>query len=252
MKKVLLILFLIILVLALVVRHNNDPKNVILGIISQDNLNMGDLTYRVNFLGVIPIAEATFCQAAPELYKGTKVYHLRASARSLKYLAALFKGSAAIDSYVDTKTLSPICFKQELISPGKEKANKVVWYDQKNNTMTLDGVSRLILPNTQDPLSLIYNLRKMDFEKTKEFEMNINTNQKNYRLRGTSTIKSLVVNNKAFKLVLLKGDIRRRDKNPYHQTKIEMVLLKEIGNLPILINVLASGVPINARLSGIK
>ncbi|TRZ95028.1 DUF3108 domain-containing protein [bacterium] len=252
MKKNLLILFLVLFTLTLLIRYNNDPKNVILSILKQGNLNAGNLTYRVNFLGIIPVAEATLSQNDEELYKGTKVYHLKATARSLKYLDVIFRGSATIDSYVDTKTLNPIFFKQELLSPGKEKENKEICYDQDNNTMTRDGVSRLILPNTQDPLSLIYNIRKINFDKIKEVEYNINTNQKNYIFKAKAKIKDITVHNKSYKIVLLKGDIRRRDKSPYHQTKISMIILKEAGNLPVLINVLASGVPINVRLSGIK
>jgi len=52
--------------------------------------------------------------------------------------------------------------------------------------------------------------------------------------------------------VLLKGDISRRDKNPYHQTKISMVLVKDKENTPILINVFASGMLINVKLTSIK
>lgn len=252
MKKILFVLLLLILLIVIVAGHNNDPGNIISKIFKEGSPNTGNLIYRVNFLGAIPVAEAVFKQEAVEEYKGSKVYHLEATAQSLKFVSKFFKARATVDSYVDIRTLSPLLFKQELRSPGKERASKEVLYDQQNNTMTLDGVGRVILPNTQDPLSLIFNIRRMDFEKVKEFEMNINTNQKNYIVKGTSEIKSIVINKKTYKLVLLKGDIRKRDKNPYHQTKISIVLLKEKENLPILIKVFAGGMLITVRLIDIK
>lgn len=44
--------------------------------------------------------------------------------------------------------------------------------------MAIAGVKRQMLPNTQGPLSVISNIRRIDFDKDKELEMNININQK--------------------------------------------------------------------------
>jgi hypothetical protein len=92
----------------------------------------------------------------------------------------------------------------------------------------------------------------MDFDKVKEFEISLNTNQKNYVLKGAAQPQEICIDNKKYKIFILKSDIRRRDKNPYHQTKLTMTLCKEKENIPILIKVFASGALINARLVEIK
>jgi len=81
----------------------------------------------------------------------------------------------------------------------------------------------------------------MDFQKIDSFEMNINTNQKNYLL--TAKVK------KEGDFIILKAEIKRRGSSPYHKTQLKMVLLKGRENIPLLMNVFASGVFINMRLS---
>jgi hypothetical protein len=148
--------------------------------------------------------------------------------------------------------LSPVLFKQKLESPGKENPNKEVFYDLKNNTMTLNGVVRQIYPNTQDPLSAVFNLKRMNFSSTKTIEFNINTNQKNYILNGTANEKNILVNKELFKIVTVNAEIKRRDKDPYHKSNIDLVLLKGEQNIPILIKVFASGALITAKLVDIN
>ena len=155
-------------------------------------------------------------------------------------MSLFFKAEAILDSYVDCATLNPISFKQKLVISGKPEQEKVVAYDQNKGFMTLDGVKREILPNTQDPLSLIYNLKKIDFAKNKEIEIGINTNQKNYVLKGT--IEQKQIGNIDYMVYCGKADIKRRDKNnPYHRSHVTMWFVKENENVPILIKVFASG-----------
>ncbi|MDD5155742.1 MAG: DUF3108 domain-containing protein, partial [Candidatus Omnitrophica bacterium] len=140
-------------------------------------------------------------------------------------------------------------FKQRVTMAGRQETVKEVYYDQDNGIMSISGVKRQILPDTQDPLSAIFNLRRMQLDKIKEVEMNINTNQKNYILKGTVSLRQVSVGNKPCNIAVVKATIRRRDKNnPYHQSQLTMVLLPDKENIPVLIRVFASGMLINARL----
>ena len=252
MRKILLIFSIIILFLAAVTIYNNDTKVIVSRLNKNSNIQIGDLRYRINLLGVIPVGEAIFQRETIEEYKGQRVYHLIAAARNLSIFSKFFSSYAALDSYIDMQQFNPILFKQRLLVTGKEGIDKEVIYDQRQGIMSIANVRRQILPNTQDPLSAIFNIRRMDFDKTKEFEMNLNTNQKNYILKGTARLKNILVNKKIYKIILLGIQISRRDKNPYHKSRIKMVLLKEKDNLPILIDVFASGIFINAYLIDIK
>ena len=117
-------------------------------------------------------------------FEGKQVYLLTASAQSLKRLRWLISGRARIDSYVDVSTNNPVIFKQKLMVKGKPETDKTIRYEQKEQFMVIGDVKRHIMPNTQDPLSAIYNIRKADLGENGNLEFNINTNQKNYVLEA--------------------------------------------------------------------
>lgn len=252
MKKLLLIFFIIILFLIFVSWYNLSPRTIISRLIKNEGIKTGQLRYKIYLLRVFPIGDAVFQSEKVEEYKGQKVYHLSAIANNLKFFSIFFNAYAALDSYIDIQQLNPIAFNQKLIVTGKQDMYREVIYDQKNRIMSIAGVRRQILSNTQDPLSAIFNVRRIDFDKTREFEMNINTNQKNYILKGITQPKDLSIHKKIYKIVFLKANISRHDKNPYHKSRASMVLLEEGGNIPILINVFTGGILINARLVDIR
>lgn len=252
MRKILFFFFPLIVISAIIAHNNSNPKIVISGLMKKGQIRPGDLKYRINLFGVIPIGEATFSLEEIADYQGQKVYHLNAAAYPLKYYSNFFKGYAILDSYVDMRSLSPVLFRQKVEAPGKENPYKEVFYDQKKGNMTLGSVVRNIYPNTQDPLSAVFNLRRMDFDKTKTIEMNINTNQKNYILTGDSKQKVLSISDKTYKITFVNSQIKRRDKDSYHKSKVTIVLLKDKENIPVLIKVFASGILINARLISVN
>lgn len=252
MKKILLALLIIILFLAFVAHYNNNPRIIISNLLKKGIINSDELKYKIYLFGVLPVAEASFIFGKIEEYGASKVYHLNASAQTLNYIHNIFKGSAILDSYVDTREFNPVFFKQQL-TKGDKKINREVFYDQKNGVMSIDNVRRQIFADTQDPLSAIFYLKKrIDFSKTKEIEMSINSNQKNYILKGIANPKDIAINKEAHKAVFLKAEISRRDKNPYHKSKVDMVLLNKGQNIPVLIKVFAGGILINAKLTDIK
>jgi hypothetical protein len=215
-------------------------------------IKTGALTYKISLFGILPVGEAVFNSAKLEQFEGQSVYHLSAAASTLGFISKFFSGNAVLDSYIDTVRYNPLLFKQKLIVANKEGIDKEARYDQALGVMSIKGVRRQILPDTQDPLSAMFNLRRMDFNKVKDFEMNINSNQKNYVLNGTAEPKNIAIGDKLFRTFILSAEIKRRDKNPYHKTNITMVLLPDTDNIPVSIKVFASGIQINAKLVEIK
>jgi len=237
--------------LVFIANKNGSSKAIISNLIKKGQIQNGQLRYRIYLSGILPIGEAILGTEQIEEYQGQKVYHLNAKAESSKLFSKFFSGYAALDSYLDMQQL-PILFRQKAIVTGKQDINKEVFYNQSEGFMSIGGVKRQIFPNTHDPLSAVFNLRRMDLEKASDFEMNLNTNQKNYILEGTTEQKALLINKKIFKIFVAKAEIRRQDNNPYHKSNITVVFLKEKENIPILIKVFASGVLINAKLIEIE
>lgn len=252
MKKILFISIVIIVLLSIFSYHNNNDPVLIISGLAKKGFRPGALKYKINLLGIIPMGDAVLGLARVEEYNRKKVYHLTAQAESLKIFSKFFNAYAVLDSYVDIEKINPLLFRQKIAIAGRQDIVKEATYDQNNGIMSIAGVKRQILPNTQDPLSAILNLRRMDLDRLKEFEFNINTNQKNYILKGTVILQQVAVNKKIYRTALIKAAIRRRDKNPYHQSQLTMVLLREKENIPILIRVFASGMLINAKLVDIE
>jgi hypothetical protein len=118
--------------------------------------------------------------------------------------------------------------------------------------MTIGKTRRQILPNTQDPLSALYNLRRIDFNKTGEFKINLNTNQKNYLMAGEVKIRGVMVDREILKLIIAEAEIKRSDGNPHHKSRISIAMLEERQNTPVFIKIFASGAIISAKLVDIE
>lgn len=253
MKKILVIIIAIIISSSIFLfYYNNSPKVIISSLVRRSNAGAKELIYRVNLFGILPVADAVLKVGEMQEYNGQQVYHLSATANSLKWCAKMFNAYATLDSYIDINTNDPILFRQKTVIANEKAINKEVYYDQKNGIMTLNNIRRQIPPHTQDPLSLLVNTMRMDFDKVEEIEMNINTNQKNYLVKGIKQSRDISINKKAYKLVFLDADIKRREKSPYHQSKISIVFCRDKENIPILIKVFASGAFLNAKLIDIK
>jgi hypothetical protein len=248
MKKIVILVFVLAIFLIFLVQYNNDPKNIILALRKQGGFKQEILVYRINLFGFIPVGDAVFQAAKEEELNGRKVYHLVASAKSLKIVSPFLSGTVNLDSYIDRENGNPLIFREKISIKGKNDLTREASYDQLQSVMTLKGVRRQVLPNTQDHLSAIFNLRRTDFDKVGDYDLNINTNQKNYSLKGSAQNGQITLKGRIYKTVLLKASISRRDKNPYHKSTISMLLLKDEGNLPLLIKVFASGAVINVRL----
>lgn len=258
MKKIIKYISLILLVFLLtifVVNAYNSNTGVILKRVFRGREGSPKiLTYRIYIFGLFPAGKAVFYDKEPLKLDEKDVYHLKAEASSLDLIAPFFKAQVSLDSFIDPLTYSPVLFKQNTLISGKPTQEKEVFYDQKEKTMTLSGVKREIMPDTQDPLSLMFNLKKMNFEKNQIMEFGINTNQKNYIFKGSAEAKDLTAGNIKYRLYFGKAEIKRRDKNnPYHRSQVTMWLVK-MGdeNVPILIKIFASGFLVQVRLVDAK
>lgn len=228
-----------------IIRHNKLQNKI-----SADG---NSLVFRVCYLGLFPAGQARLENKGEELYQGKKTYHLSAKAYPLNFLSGMFNVQARVDSYIDAGKLHTLKFTQRLTLPNKPKDDKEVLYDQDKNYMQLEGIRRHILPNTQDPLSAIFYIRHQNLELGKVFDLNINTNQKNYQLyakvigRQEYTLKTEKV-----MVWVLEAIIRRRDKNPYHKTTMKLWLLDDSFKTPIFIKAMTNIGQVTARLISVE
>lgn len=207
--------------------------------------------YRIYLLGIFPVGKATLTDEGPLEFRDVYFHHLNAKADSVGIVSKIYPFSANIDSYLDPKSLLPIIFLQNIKAKDKEMVKEVT-YDQASHIMQVKEEKRSILPETCEPLSALLKLRGLDLEKITTFDLNINTNQKNYAFSGMVKKGMAKLGEKNVKLYKLSAKIFRRDKNPYHQSKVDFIFLNDEQKTPIFIKVFASGGLITARLVDIK
>jgi Protein of unknown function (DUF3108) len=245
----------LIILFAIIEISSSNPLSVIKRNKLQDRIirENSALVFMVDFQGIIPAGEARIRNMGLEPYQNKKAYHLSAKAYPLNIYAKFLHLEAKIDSYVDPDKLSTFKFKQSILLPNKTKQEKEILYDQARNIMELEGVKRQIFPNTQDPLSSMFYIQHQKLELGKEFDLNINTNQKNYQFYIKVVARQeYAIGNKKVVVWLLDGIIRRRDKNVYHRTTMKLWVLDGPEKIPILIKTVSNAGLVTARLTGIE
>lgn len=249
MKKVIISILVILTAAMFISAWQNNPKTIINKIdTARLESQSKQLMFKVYFLGIFPLGKAVIEDNGLVKFEGKELYLLSARANADGFISRLYPFSASLESYLEAETFLPVIFRQKLRTKDKEIA-KEARYDQANNIMEISGRKRNILPETREALSALYKLRRMDLDKTADFDLNINTNQKNYCFRGGIIRESIQTKGGAVNMYRLKGKIFRRDKNPYHQSQVEFILLGNGEKTPIFIKVFASGVLITVRLA---
>lgn len=254
-KKIFLVFLFIVALLALKEISNNNPFTIIKYNHLENRLSSSGniFSLRVTYQGLIPAGQARLEDKGEKLYQGRKVYHLSAEAYPLGIYSKFFNARIQVDSYVDTDKLNTLKFKQRLALPNKPQDVKEVLYDQNKHFMELKGVKRQILPGTQDPLSAIFYIRRQNLEIGKVFDININTNQKNYRFYARVTEREeYILEARKIGVWVLKGIIRRRNKNAYHKTTLKLWLLDNPSKIPILVKTMSSIGQVTARLTSVE
>lgn len=244
-----------VVILAAIEINSNNPLSVIKHNKLQDRIVAENavLVFTVDFQGIIPAGRGRVTNMGLEPYQNKKAYHLTARAYPLDIYKKFIHVQAAIDSYVDPDKLSTLKFKQSILLPNNTRQDKEILYDQAKNIMELSGVKRQIFPNTQDPLSVMFYIQHQKLELGKEFDLNINTNQKNYQFFiKVAGRREYTIGGKRIGVWLLDGIVRRRNKNVYHRTTMRLWVLDGESKIPILIRTVSNAGLITARLTGIE
>lgn len=250
MKKVFIAVIVLLAAAVGISIYQNNPQTIAANLdTAKLESSTKHLVCKVYFLGFFPVGKAVLGDEGLTKLEGKDFYHLSAQASVESLILKIYPFSASIDSYLDSETFLPIVFKQDIKTKDKE-LKKEARYNQVNNVMEISGEKRTIYPETYEPLSVLHKLRRMDLDEISNFDLNINTNQKNYAFTGDITKDTIRTKSGSVGIYRLKGQIFRRDKNPYHQSKIEIVLLANGPKTPIFIKVFASGALLTVRLIG--
>ena len=248
-------LFVVLSAFILVEWNTSRPAYIIKALNLQNGLSQPakSIMFRAKVFGFLVLGQAQMNYAEPELFQGKEVYHLTAEARAAGLISRFLNARVEIDSIVDKKRMHSLRFTQIMEMLDKPKDERVIIYDQENNVMESRGVKRSILPDTRDPLSAMLYIQNQNFQLGKEFDINVNTSQKNYRLYLKVIKKEeYVINGSKVGAWVLEGDVKRRDKSPRHSIGITVWILDSPYKVPFLLKVTTNIGPITAWLVEVR
>lgn len=221
--------------------RNNSPSLITSRLLLSNPQAPSLLHYKIRLFGVLELGQAKIIFPKQEELGNASIYQIKGEGGPSKFIAMFFNPKASAISEIDLKRSLPVKFTYSMAVPGVPTDNKTITYDHKNNTMELDGVKRVIFANTQDPLSAMHFIRNQEMALGKEFDINFNTNQKNYRiLLKVAEKKEFLVRGRKIVLWLLEGQIGRRDKSPRHRTYIKIWFWAEF-KVPVLVKTMTNG-----------
>ncbi len=189
------------------------------------------LKYKV-YWSILPLGEASIDINENYQYEDNKAILIEADLKTTGIADKLLKLRGKMQTVVDNEKLLPMVYKEIINRAGEEKESKTLIYEQDKKRLHV-GTERYILPsNTYDPLSLIYFLRNKKLSVGNIYELNINSNQSNYRVTF-NVIEKVQVKNHS--LLILKGKSeRRRGGKARHRISFNIYLDADT-NIPVLI-----------------
>ncbi len=114
--------------------------------------------------------------------QGVSVYHFIAKAQSSAIFSLFYKVRDKIESFVDAGTFVPLRFEKHLREGSRYRNDEVTVFDRSRNVVLTGSQEIPIVPDVQDVLSTFYYLRAQALEVGKSVFVNVNADEKNYRV----------------------------------------------------------------------
>jgi len=141
------------------------------------------LEYRVGWANFLTAATLRLAVAERRRFFGREAWHFQAFARTVEPVRFLYALDDQFDSYTDTATLSSLRYEMHLREQGGQE-DSVVRMSTGQEPAQSDGPTVRVLPGTRDPLAVLYFLRAVDWQRTKETSTPVYDGKKLYELRA--------------------------------------------------------------------
>jgi len=202
------------------------------------------LKYKV-YWTILPLGEVLIDINENYQYEGNKAILIEANLKTTGIADKLLKLRGKIQTVVDDEKLLPMVYKEVINRAGEKKESKTLIYEQDKKRLYVGSETYILPSNTYDPLSLIYFLKNKKLSVGNIYELNINSNQSNYRVTFNIIEKVQVKNHS---LLILKGKSERRiGEKARHRTSFNIYLDADT-NIPVLIKAFTALGPIRIKL----
>ncbi len=161
----------------------------------KDILRVGErLKYEIKWMGMTA-GEATLWVKEIVSYEGRQAYHVISTVESNKMISKIYKVRDEVHTYIDCENFSSLRFEKHM-REGGYKCDEAMEYDPESGIAIYRKADKrlaMTIPkNTQDALSCLYFYRIQDIEIGKSSFMNVNTDEKNWKLEVKALEKQTV------------------------------------------------------------
>ena len=140
-----------------------------------------ELNFRIIYLAM-PAGTAKLRVEENTKLDGVPVYHFKAEARSSTVFSLFYRVRDRVESFVDITTFLPLRFEKHLREGPRYKNDEITAFDHTNSSAETEGKKTSISEGTQDVLSSLYYLRSLPLDVGKSVFVNVNADEKNYRV----------------------------------------------------------------------
>lgn len=138
------------------------------------------LVFRVIYFAT-PAGTATLEVKEKTEIEGTPVYHFKTTAKSSFPFSLFYRVRDRIESFVSTTNFLPLRFEKHL-REGRYRNDEIIIFHPSLSIAETNGREMEIPENTQDSLSALYYLRLQPLQVGKSIFVNVNSDEKNYRV----------------------------------------------------------------------
>jgi hypothetical protein len=231
--------------------YRNMPQQVM------RSINIGSssrqITFVLEYAGFIPVGSARIQNQGVSNIDGKPILRITSLFSTNGIIDMFFKLRAEATSIIDDSSLCPLEFTYSYMANGKLKDEKKVLYDQENHVMQTLKEKRVIQPETRDPMCLIAYLDRQTLMVGQTIDLNINTNQKNYRFLARVLEKKMYKTSGVdAQVFVINGSVKRSDKTSGHSTDFSLWYMDKPVKCPVLIKAMTGAGVVVSRASEVK
>jgi hypothetical protein len=151
------------------------------------------LNYTADVAKLDSVATLTLKVAGQGSFLGKSVWHLQATAHTLKPLRVVFELDDQFDSYSDARTLESLQYEMRLNERG-QKVQSIQRMTPTGRDPAKAGTTEArVVPGTRDPLGMMQYLRTVNWKETSEASSPVYDGHKLYEVRAKLANPSAVV-----------------------------------------------------------
>lgn len=192
------------------------------------------LEYRVAWGTALTAATSQLSVVERRAFYGQEAWHFKALAKTLDPVRLIYRLDDQFDSYTDTTTLASMRY-EAYIRENDKKEDNIIRMSSDGSSAQNDGPIVRVLPETRDPVGLLYFMRTIDWRKTREATSPLYDGKKLYEVRMRVVAEKEDVSVPAGNFAATKIDVRAFDRGrEVKEARFAVWIAHDTARTPVL------------------